>query len=249
MKHLLISSLICMLCHPLFAQVASQDKVMSTSSNIREKLVELALQNPDLEVADHQVQIAKYNLKEAKGWWASNISLSFNANEFTVKRLEGKNQQEDGRYYPYYPIYNVGMSIPIGGLFSKPAATKAAREKVNMAQAERDSKYREIRASVLTAYENYLSRKRLYTIQSQITESAYNDYLQTKEKFRNGQTTVADYNISSDQYYKALKERIGAENEFNLTRIELETLIGVPVSQVLTDMGTTDAPTDSTAVQ
>lgn len=241
MKHLLLFSFICLSFTPLSAQVISPDSMRSVSSGIRSKLVELALQNPDLEVADHQINIAKYNFKASKGWWANNISMSFNANEFTLKRLE-KTAPTNGQYYPYYPFYNVGLNIPIGGIFSQPSTVKAAREEVTIRQAERTSKYRQIRAAVLTAYENYLSSKELYTVESQLAESAYNDYLQAKEKFRNGQVSVADYNASTDQYQTALKARISAENGFNQTKIQMEALIGVPISQVLTDADAINTP-------
>ncbi len=242
MKHFLLLSFICLSFTPVFAQSTSPDSMISVSSGIRSKLVGLALQNPDLEVADHQINIAKYNLKAAQGWWANNISLSFNANEFTLKRLEKTTPTTNGQYYPYYPFYNVGLNIPIGGIFSQPATVKAAREQVTIRQAERTGIYRQTRAAVLTAYENYLSSKELYTVESQLAESAYNDYLQAKEKFRNGQISVADYNASTDQYQTALKGRISAENSFNLTKIELEALIGVPISQVLTDTEIINTP-------
>ena len=39
--------------------------------DIREKLVQLALQNPNYEVADRKVAIAGYQVKKAKGSWLS----------------------------------------------------------------------------------------------------------------------------------------------------------------------------------
>lgn len=242
MKTLLLLFLFWFCSAPLFAQVTSRDSVSNGSTSIREKLVALAMQNPDLEVADHLINVAKYNLKAARGWWAENISLSFNANEYSLKRLDQQSTPAPGQYYPYYPLYNVGVNIPIGGVFTKPPVAKAAQEQVAIAQEQRASKAREIRAAVLTAYENYLSNKELYTVESQIAESAYNDYLQAKDKFRNGQISVTDYNSSTNQYQSALKSRITSENSFNLTKIQLEALIGVPIDQVLANMSTNTAP-------
>lgn len=240
MKHLVLVSLTILLSSPVFAQVISPDSMMTANTGIREKLVTLALQNPDLEIADHQINIARYNLKAAKGWWAENFSFAFNANQYSLKTIGKPAGSVSGYSYTLYPLYNMGISIPIGGLFSKPQAVKAAREQVAVAQAERAGKYREIRAAVLTAYENYLSSKELYTVESQLAESAYNDYLQAKEKFRNGQISVNDYNASINQYQSMLKSKIGTENSFNLTQIQLEALIGVPISQVLTNIGATN---------
>jgi outer membrane protein TolC len=248
MKHFVILSFALALCNPLIAQVNSANNLVSASMDIREKLVTLALQNPDVEVADRRIEIAKYELKEAKGWWFNNISLAFNANDFTVNRLLGKTTQADGRLYPIYPLYNFGLNIPIGGIFSKPAATKAAREQVAIEQASRNSKYRQVRAAVLTAYEDYITNKNLLTVQSQITESTYSNFLQAKEKFRNGQISLDDYGTSARSYHDEVVKRINAEHDFNLSKIQLEELIGEPISNVLTDSGTNQVGTPSDSV-
>lgn len=250
MKLFLMLSLTVLLSLPVFAQIAPSGNRIVASPDIREKLVSLALQNPQLEVADHQIKISKYNLKTAKGWWLNNISLSFNANEFTIKRIMGK--KPDGpagqQYYStnMYPLYNVGVNIPIGGIFTQPAQVKAAREQVAIAQAQRNTQYRAIREAVLSTYEDYLTNKELLTVQSQITESSYNEFLQAKQKFRNGQISVLEYNAAEGLYHNQLKNRISAEHNFNLTKIQLETIIGVPLSSVLNNEPTLQtAPVDS----
>lgn len=232
MKQFLLLSLILLLSSPTFAQLESQQKSDMRFSDIREKLIGLAIQNPDLEIADHQIEIAKYNLKSAKGWWVNNVSLSFNANEFTIKRLTGE-KPVTGQYYPYYPFYNIGINIPIGGIFTQPAKVKAAREQVAIAQAQRNSRYRGIRAAVLSAYEDYMTSKELFTVQMQIAESTYNEFLQAKQKFRNGSISVEDYNVASEAYHSQLKNKISAQHSLNLNQIKLEALIGVPLNSIL----------------
>jgi outer membrane protein TolC len=238
MKHVLLVTLCSLLLSPLFAQMNPPDKKMASDPSIAERLVNLAMQNPQLEIADHEVNISQYKLKEEKGWWASSISLSFNANEFTIKRLENK-QAPAGGYYPYYPFYNVGVSIPIGGIISKPFSVKAAREGVAIAQAQRNSAYRQVRAAVLSAYNDYLANQELLTIQSQLTESSYNDFLQAKEKFRNGQISVDDYNKAIQNYHDQLANRITAQHNLNGDKIQLEQLIGQPLDKALADSSRT----------
>lgn len=251
MKHFLMLSLTFILSIPAFGQITPTGNRMAVSSSIREKLVTLALQNPQLEIADHQIKISKYNLKTAKGWWINNVHLSFNANEFTIKRLMGEKPNTAGQYYSnYYPIYNMGVNIPIGGIFTQPAQVKAAREQVAIAEAQRNSQYRQIREAVLSAYEDYLASKELLTVQSQITESSYNDFLQAKRQFRNGQISVDEYNVAAASYHSQLKSRISAQHNFNLDKIQLETIIGVPLSSVLNNNEQPqNAPADSTAQQ
>lgn len=233
---------------PVWAQLQPTVTRADMPPGIREKLVGLAVQNPGLEIADRKIEIAKYNLKGAKGWWINNISLSFNANEFTIKRFTQKQTPGNNNYYPnYYPFYNVGVNIPIGGLFTQPAKVKAAREDVAIAQAQRSETYRQVKSAVLSAYEDYLSAKELLTIQNQIAESNYNEYLQAKQKFRNGEISIVEYNAASESYHKELKNKISAQHALNLNKIKLETLIGVPLSSVLQqEQGSVNAA-DSTA--
>jgi len=240
MKYLLLILLMGVISTPGLSQEITPGKMQGLNTGVREKLVELALQNPELEIADHQLKIAKYNLSSAKGWWAENFSFSFNANEFSLKSI-GKSGSDNGSYYTVYPLYNMGISVPIGGIFSKPQAVKAARERVAIAQASRSTVYREIRAQVLSAYEDYLSSQELLTIQTQITESSYNEFLQAQQKFSRGQITLDAYNSVSQQYHSEMIARINGQHNFNLNKIKLETLIGVPLSSVLVDDSTSSA--------
>lgn len=232
MKHCLVLSMALILTIPVFSQISPNGNRAAVVPNIRARLIELAIQNPDLEIADYRIKIAKYNLKSAKGWWLKNISLSFNANELTIKRITG-DKPADGQYYPYYPFYNVGINIPIGGIFTQPAKVKAARVEVTIAKAQRNNTYRAIKAEVLSAYENYLASRRLLTVQVQIAESSYNEYLQAKQKFRTGDISIIEYNAASEAYHKQLKNKINAQHNLNLNEIKLETLIGVPLRTVL----------------
>lgn len=245
MKHFLLLSLSLICSATLWAQITNPDEMVSVSSDMQDKLVELALKNPEIEISDHQINVAKYQLQSAKGWWADNISLSFNANEYSLKRLGKEPPATTGQYTPYYPLYNVGVNIPIGGILTKPAMVKAARERVAIALAQQNSTYIQIKFAVLTAYENYLASKELLTLQSQATESAYSEFLQAKEQFRNGQLMLDGYNTATQQYHNQQVAKINAEHNFNLTKIQLESLIGVPLEKVL-DNGSPSAPADST---
>jgi outer membrane protein TolC len=238
MKCIIFLFLVGMLYRPVFAQEVTPEKMMNSNSDIRNKIVELALQNPTLEVADREVKIAKYNLSAAKGWWAENFSFSFNANEYSLKYL-GKSSTDESHVYTPYPLYNMGINIPIGGIFSKPQSVKAGRERVYIAQANRTNTYREIKAEALAAYEDYLRSQKLLAIQSQVTESVYSEYLQAQQKFSDGQITIDDYNNMVQQYRGQLITRINAEHNLNLDRIKLESIIGVPISSLLTGYTTT----------
>src|SRR5690349_18261413 len=52
--------------------------------DVREKLVQLALQNPSFEVADREVNKALYELRKAKTAWLGMVAAQINVNEISV---------------------------------------------------------------------------------------------------------------------------------------------------------------------
>ena len=86
---------------------ATADKVF----DIREKLVQLALQNPNYEIADRKVAIAAYQVKKAKGSWLSIVGVQGNINEFSLKGgttdpVTGIKTPSPGSFYPKYSLQN-----------------------------------------------------------------------------------------------------------------------------------------------
>ena len=69
--------------------------------DVREKLVQLALQNPTYEVVDRNVNKSLYELRKSKGSWLGAVSVQGNLNEFT---LPGASPNPQAAFYPKYNI-------------------------------------------------------------------------------------------------------------------------------------------------
>src|ERR1043165_1728890 len=76
--------------------------------DIRERLVQLAMQNPQYEMVDHAANAAEYQIRLAKGNWLNIFSASGNVNEFTVNQLTGTGNAATQNIY--YPKYNLGLT-------------------------------------------------------------------------------------------------------------------------------------------
>lgn len=216
-------------------QAFSQDSIPNRpEAGIESKIIELAMQNKKLEIADYQVKVAKYQLKQTKRWWLNEILLSFNANEFTVKRFQSKSSDNE-QQYPYYPLYNLRVSIPIGGIFTNSMEVKSAREEVAISRAARDDKFNEMKSNVLAAYANYKQNKKLYALQLKSTESVFNEFLQAKQKFKMDQISLDDFSTASARYDDALKSKVIAEHNYQLSKIALEGLIGTSMENLLSN--------------
>ncbi|HYJ38249.1 MAG TPA: TolC family protein [Chitinophagaceae bacterium] len=201
----------------------SKDTVRLT--DVREKLVQLALQNPTYEVVDRQVNKSLFELKKAKGSWLSPLMATGNVNEFSIN--------QDPNVPNFYPRYNFSVTVPLDLFSVKKNDVKIARENVLIAEAEKNQRYRQIRAEVLTAYEDYLMYKEMLDIQARLTQDQQTT-LKTREKdFEDGLINAEEYN----KYYATYSEQKGklveAVRNLNTAKIALESMIGIPLEQAL----------------
>jgi outer membrane protein TolC len=196
--------------------------------DIREKLVQLAMQNPTFEVTDRYVSVAKYQIKRAKGSWLNIISLQGNLNEFSITPPAGVAAGS-----LLFPRYNVGASIPLDIFSQKSNDIKIAKQNLGIAEAQKNQKFREIKAEVLTKYEDYLMCKFKLEAQNQVTQDAYQVYMQAEKDFSDGFLKQEDYNkavrLHQDEKIKSLE----LQRNFNVAKIDMEKLIGVPIESVL----------------
>jgi outer membrane protein TolC len=193
---------------------------------IREYLVQLAMQNPDLEIADSRIAIAEYELKKAKTKALNNIAISGNLNEFTVKGSNAGTNQ-------FFPRYNIGATLPLDLFFTRSNEIKIAKENIHITQAEKNARYREIRSMVLIAYEDYLMHKEMLEFQSQITQDAYTSFLKSEKDFSDAIIPQEEYNKAFKSYSDEQTKKITLGRNLSVSKLELERMIGKPLDEVL----------------
>jgi outer membrane protein TolC len=195
-------------------------------SDIREKLVQLAIQNPTYEVADRKVAIANQELAKTKNKILGQVVLSANLNEFSI------NPPKDG-YNIYYPRYNIGATLPLDLFITRSKEINIAKENLGIAQAERNERYRLIKAEVLTAYEDYLMAKQKLEFQSQITQDAFQEYKQQERDFSDGIIEQKDYNAGFKKWTDEQSKKIEMQRNLNVIKLNLEAMIGMPFDELL----------------
>jgi outer membrane protein TolC len=215
------------------AQVQN-DQSIDTSKvmTMRERLVQLALQNPNYEIADRQISIANYQLRKAKNSILSKASINLNANEFTFNlRSTGNNSNL------LFPLFNLGVSLPFDAFSSRKNEVAVAKENLGIAEAAKNQRFREVKAEILSKYEDYLMYKQKLEYESQIAQDAEAIFLQAEKDFSDGIIKQEDYN-------KAYKDRTEEKTKlaeivrnFNVIKIEIEKMIGIPLDEVLQQNG------------
>jgi outer membrane protein TolC len=196
--------------------------------DIREKLVQLAMQNPDYEMVDHASLAASYQIKIAKSAYLGLFTAQGNINEFTISK-----PTNNGTQVPYYyPRYNFALNIPFD-IFTRTTNTvKIAQENYLMTTAAKNQKFREIKADVLTKYENYLLAKQLVELQGKITQSEYATLKRAESDFSENLIKLEDVDKTQKSYVTEQVKSLTLQRDLNLTKIELEKVIGVKIEDV-----------------
>src|ERR1700730_5515007 len=207
------------------ASTYHRNKDSAKMVDIREKLVQLAMQNPTYEIADRQLNKSIYELRRAKGSWLSPVQVSGNLNEFSI--------QKNNSVPSFFPRYNFGITIPLDLFTTKNNDVKIARENILISEAEKNQKYREIKAEVLTRWEDYLMYKEKLDIQARITQDQYTIYLTKEKDYQDGIINQEEYN----KYYTSYSENKSRISEcvrnVNVAKLMPEQMIGVPLEQAL----------------
>jgi len=195
---------------------------------LAKQLVLLALENADIKASQYQVEEAEEQLKLARSEWWNNIVLSGNINEYSINP-----PPKTGGYYPYYPRYNFGGSIPFGIFTTHAHKVRAAKKAVAIAEEQKILKMQQVKTEVLTAYQDYLMYKQQLSTENTLVENLYNVYLQAEQKFRNGQISIDEYNKALQSYNGELNNKATLQRDLNVSKLKIEELIGVPLENVL----------------
>jgi outer membrane protein TolC len=217
---------------PAYAQIpntADTNRVM----DIRERLVQLALQNPDYEIADRQLAVANYQLRKAKNSILSKAAVSLNGNEYTfkLKSIPGDNNNL------LFPLFNIGVSVPFDIFSSRKNEVAIAKENLGAAEAQKNQRFREIKAAVLSKYEDYLMYKQKLEYESQIAQDAEAIFLQAEKDFSDGIIKQEDYNKAYRDRTEEKTKLAEIVRNFNVVKIEIEKMIGVPLDELLQQTG------------
>ncbi|HSZ34811.1 MAG TPA: TolC family protein [Puia sp.] len=193
-------------------------------SMIKLKLVKLALNNPAMKIADANIRISEAQLTRARNSWLSSINLSGNVNEFTI---------ENSPVALYYPKYNFGVTLPLD-IFSRVNSDKEfARQNIVINSELKKDKAEMLKVQVLVAYENYKEKKEIVFIERSYIEYDYSAYEAAQKSYSDGDIKVDVMNKAYQEYLIGKAKLVTFEKDLNIAVIELEQLVGVPLSEAL----------------
>jgi outer membrane protein TolC len=224
-----ISLLALLLCSlPIFAQ--SQTAPPATGKpTVESRLVELALANPAVKVRDYERAKTAAELNKAGSNWLNYVTVSANLNSVTLKLVD---QKELGTQL-YYPLWNVGINVPLGSFFGKAADVKVARRNLDIATAQQEMARRQITAMVLSKYRDYMQNKSLLQLQQESTDEDQAAFEQAEARYSASTITYDEYNIASKRYKEGLARIITLQRDIAVSKLEVEEIIGVDLEDVI----------------
>lgn len=213
----------------LLAQNAPQQAPPNQQA-IKDKLVALALQNPAIRIRNAERDKSVSELNKATASWANYVTGSVNLNEITLKL---KNIDDQNRTQLYYPLWNVGVMVPLGSLFTKGSDVKIARRNIDIATENQELAKRQITAIVLTKYQDYLTTKAQLAMQEEISDEDQAAFDQAEAKLAAGGITFEQYSNIAKKYNDGRVRKLTLERDLIVVTLEIEEIIGTKLETVL----------------
>lgn len=205
--------------------VTSQPKpVVETDDIIKDRLVKLALKNPELQAADARIAMAEIDKRKAKSTLLSSVSLGANINEFVISNSAAAS---------FFPKYNLGVSIPLDIFAKSKAAKQNANQQLIISEAEKLQQERAIKMETLTRYENYKEAKDLVELQKVAMEDDFAAYQRGQQDYANDDITLSDMTKLYKIYITEKASLTSLQKNLNVAIIELESIIGVKIETAL----------------
>ncbi|PZR07507.1 MAG: hypothetical protein DI539_23525, partial [Flavobacterium psychrophilum] len=177
------------------------------------------------------VNVANYQLRKAKGGWLGALSATGNLNELSLKQNSGSTGGVNQA--TLFPRYNFSLNLPLDYFTSRANEVKIARENLYIANAQKNDQYRDIRKAVLAQYEDYLMHKEKLELVTRMAQSGYTEYKLTEKDFSDGAATPEEVKKSENAYYELQMRKVEMQRNFNISKLELEQMIGVSIDDVL----------------
>ncbi|MFT4155803.1 TolC family protein [Parafilimonas sp.] len=207
-----------------------QKLLMGTASDtvIEDRLVRLALAQPQYKQTEGQNKILEYQLKKQRSNWLNLLSLSASYNDQTF----AKPSNTSTTAY-VYPKYFFGVTIPIGLIVGNGTDIKITKASQEIAREQQMELAKSIKAEVLRNYKEYKANEKLLIIQNQVIDDAQISFMQVEQKFKNGTTSLDLYNEASKKYNDEAVKAVELQLKQDLVKVELERLIGMKLEDAL----------------
>ncbi len=223
------------LANTLSAQQTDYDAIVqpldAKARELPEYLVQLAwLNSPDGAIAMEEVKNAQDAAKNVRKEWTRDVQATFNLNEANLRSKKSKNDSLDNNLF--FPRYNFGVSLNLYNVLSQKNKSQISKREVAMAALRVNQRKLAVRAETLTRYANFKLAKEVYKTRALAEQEMNTNFVLMEQSFKTDEATFEQYTLASTSYYQAQESRIRAEAEVQLTKFQLEAILGLKWEQV-----------------
>lgn len=196
-------------------------------SNFEDRLVQLAWKNhPSNKIVLQNVEIAKKEKKLSQWKWLDDIYANGNLNEYTI------NPSPIAPSNVFFPRYNFGIRVSLGTFVSTPLHSKIGSDKIVNSENEVNERKLIVREEVLANFEKMKQFYKFLKLREQIKEDFLTMYKDSEKKFSTGEIDIEKYRSAVQAYYGQAEKVVEAQANFNNSKITLEALIGINLSEI-----------------
>jgi len=192
-------------------------------------LVSLAWENnPRYKIHAANQFIANKEVQLANRAWADdwNILLNLNENNLTSDNNPGMPVVNANNF----PRYNFGLTLNLGSLITRGLEVDIAEQQLEIEQLNASQDKLEIRSEVYLAYAEYNQTIKVLKIVTKQEQNTKDILDLMKTRFSSGSIDYDKFNAAQNEYNRSLESLITQEEKVNAARLQLEALIGIPLS-------------------
>lgn len=205
------------------------DVSFTLADPVGEKLVGIAMNNPEIKIIEKQAEGMGYDLQATKMSWLNQVTASFNLNEISLKQASGNPLYQN----TLYPRYNFNLVLPLGMFFTKGAQIKKARTEQEEAVLKVVSSKAKLKELVLKSYQAFVLNKYLLAIEEEILQDELIVYRQAENRFKENTITLEAFTLASGKYNAILIKRLTLMNTVMSAKVELEGLLGMSYEEAM----------------
>ncbi|RYU92058.1 hypothetical protein EWM62_01050 [Mucilaginibacter terrigena] len=203
---------------------AQESFITEVSYPYLDKLIATAKKNyPEVKVRQAQVNAAKAALTQSKVMWLDAFTASYIYSPRNSLNLANPT---------FFNGYQIGISVNLGALLSKPFATRTAKETVNIAQYQQQQYNLSIEAQVKRLYFAYLEAQADLRNRARAVVDGEIAVKQLKYTFQKGESTFHDYNEALTSLYNQNSFKVQSELATLTAKANLEEILGVKLEEV-----------------
>jgi outer membrane protein TolC len=196
-------------------------------------LIDSALiHSPALRMADNDILLSRYELKETKRSLLDYIYLQGNTSYGTEYYLTSNEvlidvpQTRDDKIR-----YSGGLTLrmPLSEIFDRKIPAQKARIGIEQAESQKEIQENNIAQLVITAYYDLLSQHKSFTLQTELLASATMAFEQAKIDYGSDKIALTDYLKISESFFTVRNAYELQKNNYNKALLLTERLIGTKI--------------------